>query len=470
MTSRIQPLLAALRAPRDISAIAVFRVALGAIVAVSAVRFLAYGWIDDLFTGPSFHFRYWGFGWLPVPPPAVTHALFAASGVLGLLVALGAFYRVSIVLLFLLFTYLQLVDVTAYLNHYYLVTLLLGILCVVPAHRALSLDAWRRPDLRREVLPAWCTVLLRFQVAVVYVNAGLAKATKDWLLHAQPLNIWLSARTDLPLVGPFLDTPMAAYAAAWAGFLFDTTIAGFLLWRRTRRFAYAAVLLFHFGTHVLFPQIGMFPVIMTCAALVFFEPSWPRALYARLPRLFGRRTQIATAPTVLAQPPVASSRWTHIGALTAAAFVTLQLAIPLRTHLYGGNVLWHEQGMRFSWRVMARAKNGSVTYRVRDPQSGATWHVSPRRYLTPVQEREMATQPDLILQLAHRIADDFANDGHPGVEVRVDARVSLNGRAARALIDPDVDLARAEDGLSPKPWITAAPSVPPPQLRSLRNL
>ena len=41
--------------------------------------------------------------------------------------------------------------------------------------------------------------------------------------------------------------------------------------------------------------------------------------------------------------------------------------MPLRAHLYGGNVLWHEQGMRFSWRVMARAKNGSVTFNVRDP-------------------------------------------------------------------------------------------------------
>ena len=149
----------------------------------------------------------------------------------------------------------------------------------IPAHRACL--AGRAPAARasvRQHVPAWCTYLLRFQVAVVYVNAGLAKATADWLLHAQPMNIWLSARTSLPVIGPYLDLPAVAYVAAWAGFLFDTTIAFFLLWRRTRPFAYVVVLAFHFATHLLFPRIGMFPVIMVVSALVFFDPSWPRRL------------------------------------------------------------------------------------------------------------------------------------------------------------------------------------------------
>ena len=146
-------------------------------------------------------------------------------------------------------------------------------------------------------MPAWCIYLLRFQVAVVYVNAGLAKATADWLLHAQPLNIWLSARTDLPVVGPYLDLPAVAYAAAWAGFLFDTTIAFFLLWRRTRPFAYVVVLAFHVATHLLFPRIGMFPVIMVVAALVFFDPSWPRAAAAAAACESARRPRDVRRPS-----------------------------------------------------------------------------------------------------------------------------------------------------------------------------
>jgi len=64
----------ALAAPRDIAALAVFRMALGLIAFVSALRFLAYGWIDELFIRPTVRFSYWGFDWIPVPSPGATRA------------------------------------------------------------------------------------------------------------------------------------------------------------------------------------------------------------------------------------------------------------------------------------------------------------------------------------------------------------------------------------------------------------
>ncbi|MCI0573659.1 MAG: HTTM domain-containing protein [Myxococcaceae bacterium] len=443
-----------LLAPRDIAALAAFRVAFGLLITTSAVRFLAYGWVDVFFTRPRFHFTYWGFGWVPALPAPWMHAVFVLLAVLGLCVAAGLFYRPAVALLALVFTYVQLVDVTSYLNHYYLVSLLAGLMVFIPAHRAFSVDAWRRPALRSQTLPAWCTFLLRFQVGVVYVFAGLAKLTTDWLLHAQPLNIWLSARTSLPVVGPLLEERWVAYSAAWAGFLFDTTIVAFLLARRTRPFAYAAVLGFHAATAALFP-IGMFPVIMVTGALVFFSPSWPRRL---LPR---RDSPHSLQP--LPSPPIGARAWL---ALTAATlYAVIQLAVPLRSHLYDGNVLWHEQGMRFSWRVMAREKNGSVTFVVRELRTGREHHVPPGRYLTRLQEREMSSQPDLILQLAHHIAREYEQKGRGPVEVRADAQVSLNGRPAAPLVDPRVDLVRVEDGLTRKDWILPAPETPPLHLR-----
>ncbi|NVJ21924.1 HTTM domain-containing protein [Myxococcus sp. AM011] len=451
-----------LLAPRDIAAMAVFRVALGLLITVSSVRFLAYGWVGVLFAQPRVRFTYWGFGWVPVLPSEWMPALFVALGVLGTLLMVGLFYRVTVVLLFGVFAYVQLLDVTNYLNHYYLVSLLLALMSFVPAHRAFSVDAWRRPELRQDWLPAWCTVLLRFQVSIVYVYAGLAKVTTDWLVHAQPLNIWLSARTGLPWVGPLLDERWVAYAAAWGGMLFDSTIVLFLMWRRTRPFAYVVVVGFHAATSALFP-IGMFPFIMVTGALVFFDPSWPRTLLARVRR----------SPVSVSVPVVGEGRapgWKGRVVLgVAVVYACLQVVLPLRTHAYGGNVLWHEQGMRFSWRVMTREKNGSATFMVRDSVTGREWHVSPSQYLTRLQEREMAVQPDLILQLAHRIARDFeATTQHP-VEVRADVRVSLNGRMSEPLVDPTVDLSKEEDGLGPKAWILPAPEGPPVHLRPARS-
>jgi hypothetical protein len=345
---------------------------------------------------------------------------------------------------------------------------LLGLLLAIsPAHRAASIDAILRPKLRAATAPALWHYLFRFQVGVVYTFAGLAKAHADWLFRAQPLSIWLGSHTDMPLLGPLFAHDYAPWVMSWAGFLFDTTIAWWLLWRRTRPFAFLAVIVFHSLTGALFP-IGMFPVIMILSALVFFPADWPGRLIARARTIVGRKQP--SQPNIHPATPTAETSRirTYVLAL-AAAYCVFQLAFPLRFLAYGGNVRWHEQGMRFSWRVMVREKNGSITYLVRHKQTGHVWHVSPRKYLTTLQEREMSGQPDLILQLAHHIRDDFARRGHGPVEVRVDALVSLNGRSNTRLIDPEVDLAGVRDGLGKAGWILAAPRESAPLIRRVKS-
>ena len=458
--------LSALSGRTDTAALVLFRVVLGALVAISALRFLAYGWVDELFVAPSFFFKYWGFSWVVAPPAPYMHAVFAALVVLGACFAAGLLYRLVAPLLFAVFTYVQLVDVTNWLNHYYLVSLLLLLASFMPLGRAGSLDVWREPASRLDTFPAWCTYLLRFQVGVVYFNAGLAKLSSDWLLHAQPLNIWLSARTGTAVLGGWFDERWVAYAFSWGGFLFDTTIAFFLAWRRARLLAYLVVIAFHTIVGVLFP-IGMFPHIMVCAALVFFAPSWPRTLLAFL-RLAPRGWSPSGAAPPEPAPVRPSAGWRPWTAL-ALAYCAIQVLVPLRAHLYGGNVLWHEQGMRLAWRVMVREKNGSVTYLVTSKRTGRTWYVEPRRYLTDRQARELQGQPDLVLQLAHHIARDFAERGEGDVEVRAETRVSLNGRPSAPMIDERVDLARVEDGLGKATWILPAPDGPPIHLRPAWN-
>ena len=448
MTERLRR---ALFDERDAAGLAFFRVLLGVLGCVSALRFLHYGWVDEFFVRPTFFFHHW---FAPFARPLGAtgmHAVFWIMALSGALVALGLAYRLAIVTFFVTITYVQLADVTNYLNHYYLVSLLALLMCVMPLGRAYSLDALLFPATRRATLPGWCSVLLKVQVGTVYTYAGVAKITSDWLLHAQPLDIWLSSRTGLPVIGPALALPFMPYVMAWAGCLFDLTIAGWLTWRRSRPYAFAVVLFFHFMTSQLFP-IGMFPVIMVVGATTFFDASWPRRF---LPR------RLAAAP---AQGPrvVPHRALVSLG----AAYCALQLLLPLRAFLYGGDVLWHEQGMRFSWRVMVREKNASVTYLVENPRTGRVIEVPPRLYLDGRQQRELGTQPDLVLQLAHKIAADYAQKEGGPVRVRADVLVSLNGRRAARLIDPDVDLATVEDGLAPKAWILPAPTTRPPYLHA----
>ncbi len=445
--------------PRDAASLAAFRFLFGAILSLSSVRFLLNGWVERFYTQPTFFFKYWGFEWVRVLPEPWMTAACVAMAVLAAFVAIGFLYRFSIVALFLLFTYVELIDVTNYLNHYYLVSLLAFLMCFLPLHRAYSVDAWLRPDRFAPVVPAWVLYLMRFQIGVVYFYAGIAKLQPDWLLHAQPLGIWLAARTEAPLIGALLTWPAMPHIMSWAGFLNDTLVVPFLLWRKTRPYAFATVVFFHFCTHLLF-VIGVFPFLMVSGATLFFEPDWPRRLLAR----FRAGSGAAAAGRHDATPAASTAtagRWSTLGAALVGTYCVIQALMPLRAYLYPGDVLWHEQGMRYSWRVMVREKNGSIRYRVRWRGAEREVQVPPSRYLTSHQEREMSGQPDLILQLARRIAGDYESLGHEDVEVRVDALVSLNGRRAVPIIDPDADLAHEPDTLAVMHWIAPSPPGEP---------
>jgi vitamin K-dependent gamma-carboxylase len=437
--------------PKDMASLSVFRMFIGAIVCVSLIRFQLEGWIETVFVEPSFFFKYPGFTWVRVWSAPFLYVLFSGLALCAFCVAIGFFYRVSIAILFLGFTYIQLMDVTNYLNHYYLVVLLLGLMNFLPLNAMWSVDALRKPTIKRRCLPAWMLYLIRFQIAVVYINAGFAKLGPDWLLYAQPMNLWMSAQVELPIIGGFLDKLWVAYAMSWAGCIYDLTIVGFLLHRKTRVFAYAAVVVFHALTLVFF-DIGMFPFIMILGSTVFFTSDWPRRFFLRDK---GLRHEFQAPAKSLTRPV----------AVMLCLYCVVQLLIPLRHHLSEHDVLWGEQGMRYSWRVMVREKNGSITYHVRSKRNGRTWLVSPHDYLTWRQVSEMSGQPDLILQLARHIGDDFFERGLGVAEVRAEAWVSLNGRKPALLIDPQLDLLTVQGHAIASSSILPAPDELPIQLK-----
>ena len=436
---------------------AAFRIVFGLLGVIAVVRFAANGWISALYIEPAHHLSYFGFGWVQPWPGWGMYLHFALMGLAALGVALGYRYRLSIIAFFLLFTYAELIDRTAYLNHYYLVSLLSLIMVFLPLGRAASLDSRSAsagenpPSVPRAAL--W---ILRVQVGLVYVFAGIAKLNPDWMLHAEPLRIWLYNGTDTPLAGPFLREAWVPYAMSWAGAVFDLTIVGWLLWKRTRPYAYAALVVFHVATAFLFPSIGMFPWIMIGAALIFFEPDWPHRLMKWVPRRShslpesGPRSVRPRGPGTISWPVRAAF-------LLGAVFLAVQVAVPLRHLAYPGDVRWTEEGYLFSWRVLLTEKTGFLNFRVKSPGMNGEWLVYPEEYLTPAQAERAACQPGLILSTAHIVRDDFVSRGYDEIEVRADAFVAYNGRPAARLVDPDVDLARVNPGIGHKRWILSPP-------------
>ncbi|MCK6693173.1 MAG: HTTM domain-containing protein, partial [Thermoanaerobaculia bacterium] len=281
--------------PVSIAPLAVFRIVFGLLMLGSTIRFWALGWIEDHYIQSKVQFKYYGFEWVQLLPPAGMYALHVGMllGALGIM--LGYRYRWSALLFFLTFTYTELIDLTYYLNHYYFVSWVSLLLIFLPAHRYFSLDALRNPGMRRTETPRWTILILQFQLAVVYVFAGLAKINYAWLIDAMPLRIWLPANDTLPLIGPLLKWHYTPWLFSWAGMLYDCTIVFWLSYRRTRPWAYAAVIFFHVVTGLMF-QIGVFPAVMIGATLIFFPAGWHEGVLEWV----GRGMQWAPPP---APPP-----------------------------------------------------------------------------------------------------------------------------------------------------------------------
>ena len=435
-----------------IAPLALFRIIFGGMMLASMIRFMAKGWVSQQYLEPAFFFTYWGFSWVKPLGETGMHLVFAGLALSAACMMLGLAYRLAAPFFFLLFTYVELIDVTNYLNHYYFVSLVSLLLCLVPANRYFSLDVLRKPAIRQTHVPAWTIAIFKLQLGIVYFYAGLAKLNSDWLLHAQPLRLWLPARAHLPLIGPFMGKLWVAYLFSWFGAIYDLSIPFLLLYRRTRLPAYAAVIAFHVLTAILFP-IGMFPYIMILSTLIFFPASFHQAVIRRIKGFFPARKAFSDVePENMYRKTYRRAATRLLLSLVCLHFL-VQLLLPFRFALYPDRLFWTEQGYRFSWRVMLMEKAGNVTFYVKSPASGHEIEINNRDYLTPLQEKMMATQPDMILQFARFLAREWEQKGLVSPEVRADSYVSLNGRSSRRYIDRQVDLSKINDSFAHKDWL-----------------
>jgi len=340
-------------APVDIAPLVWFRVVFGCLMCIEVWRFFSNDLIVPFYVEPPFLFKYYGFGWVHPLPEAALNFLFLMLAVLSQLMVLGLFYRLAATLFFIGFTYIFLLEEARYLNHFYLICLFSFLLIFVPAQRAFSFDALRRPSLLSGTCPAWALWLLRSQICIVFIFAGIAKLNGDWL-HAEPLRMWLAKRVAMPVIGPYVAHEWAAWAFSYGGLLFDLLIVPFLLWPRTRWWAFAAVALFNLLNGWIF-QIGIFPWLALGTTFILFAPKLPHPI---------RSVWTSTVPAREITP-----RRKQVILSLVGTYLALQIFVPLRHWLYPGAVQWTEEGHRFSWRMKLRDKQSELQLRAFDPAS-----------------------------------------------------------------------------------------------------
>jgi len=452
-----------LTAPVDGASVAVVRIALGVLIAAESAAYLANDWIAVRFLDPAYHFTWEPFAWVQPWAGIGLYVHFAVLGALALCLAAGVAHRVVAPLVVVGFAYVFLLDKTEYLNHFYAAILFATLVAVAPSDRALSISAWRHPA-RPPTVPVWAVWILRFQVGVVYFYAGLAKLNADWLA-GEPMTTWLVERGELALVGPLLEASWAGPAFSWGGLALDLLVVPLLLWRRTRVAAYCVAVAFHVTNWIVF-DIGIFPPMMIAATTIFFDPGWPRRAWSRSRRLATRIGRPARSRPSTAAPAAAAAaapgsraparRATRVLVPALAAWIAIQLLVPLRHHLYPGLVHWTEEGHRFSWHMKLRDKQGSARFFAVDRRTGERRRLDPFDLITRRQHVQASVRPDMLLQLARALGEREREAGRD-VEVRVEAVVSLNGRPPRDLVDPDRDLTTVPRGIRAADWIEPEP-------------
>jgi len=429
--------------PVSIAPLVSFRIVFGLLMFASLLRFWWRGWITTVYTKPSFHFTYVGFEWVKPLGNTGTHLLFALVALSALLIALGLLYRVAACIFFIGFTYIELIDVTTYLNHYYFISLVAFIMIWLPANRYYAVDCLLQPQKERNLVPLWTIGILRFQMGIVYVFAGLAKLNADWLLRAEPMRTWLPAKTHLPVIGPLLYQSWVAYFFSWFGAVYDLFIVFFLFYRKTRPVAFLFVVIFHVATAIFFPGIGLFPYVMITCSCIFFTGRQHQQVLKFLPGF--KKIHAGSSNYQFHNPGLVFT--------AVLVYVCLQVLVPLRFMLYPGHLFWTEEGYRFSWRVMLMEKSGAAYFTVKDSSTHQSVEVNNAEFLTPLQEKMMSTQPDMILKYAHHLAAVYKQRGMQNPAVYAAIYVALNGDRSRLFADSTINLAAEPIGWKHYNWI-----------------
>ncbi len=415
----------------DNSALIVFRICFGLLCFLESVGAIATGWVHSTLIKPQFTFSFIGFEWLQPLPGNLMYVYYVVMGVFGLLIMIGYKYRWSALAFAVMWTATYLMQKSSYNNHYYLLCFLSFLMVLLPAHHYASVDARQQPKLKRISMPFWVWLVIILQLFVVYTYGAIAKIYPDWL-NTTVIEILMNGKKHYYLIGDVLQEKWMHYILTYGGILFDGLVVPLLLWKPTRKLAFAASIFFHLFNSIVF-QVGIFPYLSLAFCLFFFSTKTINKLFLK------RKPHYEAAEIIV-------PKYATILVTVFSVYFVIQVLLPLRHHLIEDNVLWTEEGHRMSWRMMLRTKSGKTNYRVIDKETNAVTTIKLDDYLTKKQQRGATTKPDVIWQFAQHLKKDFARQGKD-VKIYVSAYVSVNGRPFKQLINPEIDLASV-------PWET----------------
>ena len=419
----------------DNSQIIIFRIFFGLLMAVECWGSIATGWVNETFVKTKFSFTFIGFEWTRFLLGETMYFIYGFLGLMGILIMLGAFYRLATILFALGWSLVYFMQKEHYNNHYYLVMLIAWFMVFIPANRYKAVDVWIWPQIRSNYTYLWTRLIFIFQLLIVYTFAALAKLYPGWMngdflmIRYRSVARWAEKNIAWEPLTEMLQSRGFAQGFSWLGFGFDLLIVPLLLWKPTRVFAFFAALFFHIFNSVSL-HIGIFPYFALALAVFCFPPESMRKLF------FPRKTSFVPGSAEF-QPRHKNQT---VFTLIFWTYIIWQIYLPVRHWHIPGDVLWTEEGHRLSWRMMLRTKSASTQFFMVDKKTGVKSSVNLNEYMTGLQRNRVATRPDMIWYFVQYLKKDQLKKGKE-IEVYVDSRLSINHGPYHEYIDKTVDLA-----------------------------
>lgn len=354
----------------DGSSLALFRICFGLAVCWSTFKYITPDAVafQVNYVIPEWNFPYVGWEWVKPFPPAILKLVFIAIFVSSFTLAIGIFYRVSAVILFLTYTYTFLLESSLFNNHFYLISLFSFLMIWLPADQQFSISSFRKAkDHSSSQVPYWSVFILRFQLLIVYVYGGIAKFNGDFLSGEAIIGSAEIFKTQIANFIPAADPIPVIFIAssmAWIGLFFDLFIS-FILWcRKTQWIGLILLGAFHLINHITLP-IGVFPFLGFAASLIFLAPDWPKSTWKWICQKFSKSPDPCDArvKTKNTKPSPAPKYVMYF----IASWVLFQTLLPLRHFFIPGDASWTEEGQNYAWRMMLRQKlGGSLIFHMYD--------------------------------------------------------------------------------------------------------
>ncbi|MCC6724209.1 MAG: HTTM domain-containing protein [Saprospiraceae bacterium] len=418
-----------LSAPTHGYVLGLFRIVFGAFMTYLMIDYMQIDLVKNAFILPKIQLAYFDF--LKPLPESVMDIMLLAMFFSAFAIMIGWAFRPACFVFGAFLFYFLMLDKGLFNNHLYLFVLLSFMLGFTHADRFFSLRNFLSKEKMANLrVPQWEVFIFQLHFAIVYFYGGLAKLNPDWLLRCEPVKSMIKAYPHDDLFAAWLNLGFQPTLLTYGGLLFDLAIPFLLWWKRTRWWSLVPLLFFHFSNSITFSDIGIFPFIMICSTVLYFDAS-------ELPVLKNMVAGKVKNVEVLSTPS-----WVqHF----LVGYVAFQLLFPFRGLFLPNPVNWTMIANRFAWRMKSQSRFvDQFDYTVQDGPTGRATPVEVNTFVNPPQIQVAAHDPKAAADIAKGIAKEAKLYGVADPVVRARIRVRWNGYAPAYMVDTLLDLSRVE--------------------------